>query len=88
LTYQSGTISPKRLAWSLRNSQCAEEYFWYKKKRIDDLVWDSWSAGMNYWYNHESGIIKELWKKEIENKRGLKSYYINNGDEFFKKDNK
>jgi len=63
---------------------CAEEYFWYKKGRIDEKVWLSWSTGMNYWYNHSSGKIKEVWKEEIEQRNGTKSYYIVNGDEFFK----
>jgi hypothetical protein len=64
---------------------CAEQYFWHKKKRIDKKIWASWNAGMNYWYNFDS--IKELWEKEISNKNGKLSYYIQNGDEFFKNDN-
>lgn len=66
---------------------CAEEFYWRKKRRIDKLVWDSWSVGMNYWYNHKSGVIKELWEQETNDRGGLKSYYIKNGDEFFKKNN-
>jgi hypothetical protein len=61
---------------------CAEEYYWYQhKKRIDPVIWESWNAGMNSWY--ESPVIKELWKKEVD--RGLlKSYYITDGNGFFK----
>jgi hypothetical protein len=66
---------------------CAEEYFWKKKGRIDDSIWNSWEVGMNYWYNHPSEIIKNLWLSETVEKKGLKSYYIQRGDEFFKDDN-
>jgi hypothetical protein len=60
---------------------CAEEYFWYKRGRIDDKIWKSWKAGMNFWYSHN--IISELWHEEVKSKNGKLSYYINNGDEFF-----
>ncbi len=60
---------------------CAEEYFWYKKGRIDEKIWKSWNAGMNYWHRYK--IIQELWGEEINEKDGLIGYYINNGDEFF-----
>lgn len=63
---------------------CAEEYFWYKKGRIDKKVWESWSHGMNYWYNHSNPLLRDLWKAEIKKKEGIESYYIENGDEFFK----
>ena len=61
---------------------CAEEYYWYKKGRIDENIWFSWSDGMNDWYNRVE-IIREAWEVEIE-KRGCKSYYINHKYEFFK----
>lgn len=61
---------------------CSEEFFWYyHKKRIDPLIWKSWQAGMNYWYNNVPAI-KELWKKEVET-TGKQSYYITNKVEFF-----
>lgn len=60
---------------------CAEEYFWYKKNRIDDSVWKSWSSGMNYWYQ-ASPVIKEAWKKEFS-KNGYTSYYLKAGEHFF-----
>lgn len=59
---------------------CAEEYFWYKKGRIEPKLWLSWNAGMNYWYNHK--VIQDLWQEEIKSKNGKLSYYIENGDEF------
>lgn len=62
---------------------CAEEYFWYKKGRIDESIWNAWSDGMNDWY-HGVDIIKEAWEAEIK-KRGCKSYYIKHKNEFFKK---
>jgi hypothetical protein len=63
---------------------CAEEYFWHQKGRIDDSIWDSWQAGMNYWYNHTNPIIKDMWQKECLYEGGKTSYYIKNGNEFFK----
>ena len=62
---------------------CAEEYFWYKKGRIDDGIWYAWSDGMNDWYNGVE-IIREAWEAEIK-KRDCKSYYIKHKNEFFKK---
>lgn len=64
---------------------CAEEYFWYKKGRIDEKVWRSWSIGMNYWYNHKSSQLRDLWEAETKKKNGPQSYYLQTGDEFFKK---
>ncbi|MUP45389.1 hypothetical protein E0K83_06470 [Gramella sp. BOM4] len=60
---------------------CAEEYFWYKRGRIDNKIWNSWQAGMNFWYKHK--IISDMWHEEVKSKNGKLSYYINNGDEFF-----
>ena len=61
---------------------CAEEYFWYSKGRInDERVWRAWKAGMKYWYKHN--IIKEMWKREIQSKDGIITYYLENGNEFF-----
>lgn len=62
---------------------CAEEYFWYKKGRIDKNVWSAWEDGMNDWYN-DVEAISEAWEAEIE-KRGCKSYYIKHKNEFFKR---
>lgn len=61
---------------------CAEEYYWNKKKRIDEIIWKAWSDGMNDWYNSVP-VIQEAWDDEIQ-KRGCKSYYIKKKDEFFK----
>jgi len=61
---------------------CSEEFFWfYHKKRIDPLIWKSWQAGMNYWYNNVPAI-KALWEKEVQT-TGKLSYYITNKIEFF-----
>eukprot|EP01029_Cantina_marsupialis_P030837 TRINITY_DN8516_c0_g2_i1.p1 TRINITY_DN8516_c0_g2~~TRINITY_DN8516_c0_g2_i1.p1 ORF type:complete len:149 (-),score=21.63 TRINITY_DN8516_c0_g2_i1:42-488(-) len=64
---------------------CAEEYFWHKRGRIDKKMWQSWQAGMNYWYNHTNPIIRDLWIEECNCENGKASYYIVNGDEFFKR---
>lgn len=65
-------------------SLCAEEFYWfYHKKRIDNLIWNSWQSGMNYWYNNVPAI-KSLWDREVET-NGKESYYITNHVEFFKK---
>ena len=61
---------------------CAEEYFWFKKGRIDPLMWEAWSAGMNDWYKYP--FIQEVWENEI-NEFGCKSYYIKDKNEFFLK---
>ena len=64
-------------------SLCAEEFYWfYHKKRIDNLIWNSWQSGMNYWYNNVPAI-KSLWDREVET-NGKESYYITNHVEFFK----
>jgi hypothetical protein len=61
---------------------CAEEYFWYKKGRIDKNIWTAWEDGMNDWYKNVV-VIREAWEAEVK-KRGCKSYYINNKNDFFK----
>ncbi|MEQ8219370.1 MAG: hypothetical protein RH981_14125 [Arenibacter sp.] len=62
---------------------CAEEYYWYKKKRIDNKIWESWEEGMNSWYNNHT-IIREVWDLELKN-YGHKTFYMNNGDSFFRR---
>lgn len=61
---------------------CAEQYHWKKKKRIDKDIWNSWQAGMNYWYSHET--IKSIWKDEVKTRDGELSYYLKPGESFFK----
>lgn len=61
---------------------CAEEYYWYKKGRIDELIWNSWQTGMNSWYNNHP-IIREAWEKELKN-FGCQSFYLKEGERFFK----
>lgn len=61
---------------------CAEEYFWYKKNRIDESVWKSWQSGMNYWYQNFP-IIKLGWEEEMR-KNGTTTYYLKSGQQFFK----
>ncbi|MDE5418476.1 hypothetical protein L3049_10690 [Labilibaculum sp. DW002] len=60
---------------------CSEEYFWYKKGRLDDSVWECWHTGMKQWYKVK--VIKEAWEDEIKN-NGHKAYYLKKGDDFFK----
>lgn len=63
---------------------CAEEYYWYKKGRIDENLWKSWEVGMNSWYNNHP-IIREAWEEEY-NSFGYQSFYLSKKDEqFFKK---
>lgn len=62
---------------------CAEEYFWHKKGRIDKNVWTAWEDGMNDWFDNVQ-VIRDAWDVEIK-KRGYKSYYIKNKNDFFKK---
>ena len=60
---------------------CAEEYYWYKRKRIHPKVWRTWKTGMNDWYNDEP-IIKKMWKEELR-KYGFDAYYLKEGDNLF-----
>jgi hypothetical protein len=61
---------------------CSEEFYWYHhKKRIDNIIWNSWHSGMNYWYNNVPAI-KELWEQEV-NTNSKASYYIIDNNEFF-----
>jgi hypothetical protein len=60
---------------------CAEEFFWYKKGRIDPKLWKSWNAGMNFWFSHQ--VIKDLWLEEMKSKTGKTSYYLEKNEEFF-----
>jgi hypothetical protein len=64
---------------------CAEEFFWHKRGRIDLIIWQSWHAGMNYWYNHTNPIVRDLWAEECRSENGMVSYYIENEEEFFKR---
>jgi len=58
---------------------CAEEYYWYKKGRIDSVIWKAWSDGMNDWYKYP--VIQAAWEEEIK-KFGCISYYIKDKNEF------
>lgn len=62
---------------------CAEEYYWFQKKRIEDEIWNSWSYGMNVIYNRGK-VIQMLWDEECSSKEGVISYYITKKDAFFK----
>jgi len=61
---------------------CAEEYYWYKERRLDAKIWNAWHKGMNDIFNR-SKIIQKIWEEECENE-GYKSYYISKKDEIFK----
>lgn len=61
---------------------CSEQYFWYRKGRIDKDVWKAWYSGMNYYYTN-SELVKSMWQKEIKNE-GYVSYYLEKGDHLFK----
>lgn len=63
---------------------CAEQYFWYKKGRIDKAVWNSWSIGMNWWFE-ELQPLQDLWKEEKGN-GNYESYYLVNGKDFLDED--
>jgi len=62
---------------------CAEEYYLFKNKRIDPDLWKSWEVGMNAWYN-KYNIIQEAWEEEYA-KFGHQSFYLKEGEQFFKK---
>lgn len=58
---------------------CAEEFYWKKRERISEEIWNAWHEGMMYYYNFPA--VKELWRKECES--GWRSYYLNKGEDFF-----
>ena len=60
---------------------CAEEYYWFKKGRVDPKVWKAWHSGMNYWVN-EVEAVRELWKNEVK-ANGKTSYYLEANEGFF-----
>jgi hypothetical protein len=41
---------------------CAEEYFFYQAGYIDQSVWESWSRGMQVFFNHPR--IQPLWEQD------------------------
>jgi len=43
---------------------CAEEYLFYKTGYIDQDVWRSWLAGMNYFARNAS--IRSFWKSDLK----------------------
>jgi hypothetical protein len=49
---------------------CAEEYLWYQKGRIDEMVWTSWENGIKYYL--DKSPIKEI---VDEQKIQKNSYY-------------
>lgn len=49
---------------------CAEEYFWYRRGRIDQEVWEAWKAGMHAWLQVER--IRVITKQEAAEQE---SYY-------------
>ncbi len=62
---------------------CAEEYYWYGKKRINKEIWLCWYTAMNRWYN-DHAIIQEAWQLQI-NDFGKQAFYIKKSDNgFFK----
>ncbi|MCT4142049.1 hypothetical protein HZP65_15035 [Elizabethkingia anophelis] len=62
---------------------CAEQHYWYKKKRISSQIWNSWHSGMMHYYNSFS-VVRDVWEDETKND-GYKSYYLKKNDELFTK---
>lgn len=60
---------------------CAEEYYWFKKNRINKNVWYSWKEGMKYWYSKP--LIKEMWMNEVSDSNAKASYYLKPNENFF-----
>ncbi|MGG5505137.1 hypothetical protein ACPDHQ_17140, partial [Myroides odoratimimus] len=72
------------MTWSLspESTLCAEQYYWYKKGRISNEIWNAWHSGMMYYYN-TFPVVKELWEEETK-EEGFKSYYLKDKLGFFK----
>ncbi|WP_405377499.1 hypothetical protein [Nonlabens sp. Asnod3-A02] len=60
---------------------CAEEFYWYKRGRIDQEVWNSWRNGMNDFYSM-SPLMQELWEDNSKN-GGYKAYYLKSPTDLF-----
>jgi hypothetical protein len=60
---------------------CAEEFYWYKRGRIDIEVWNSWRVGMNDFYSM-SPLMQEMWKENSKD-NGYKAYYLNSPTDLF-----
>ncbi|SHM40878.1 hypothetical protein [Flavobacterium xanthum] len=58
---------------------CSEEYLWYTKGRIPEIVWDSWENGMLYFLNLSP--INQI----IQNQKAQKNSYYGLFEEFGKK---
>jgi len=59
---------------------CSEEYFWYKRGRLDEDIWKAWNTGMQYWYGYLNSL-QDLW--EIKSGGGNTAFYLNEGKDFF-----
>jgi hypothetical protein len=61
---------------------CAEQYYWKKAGRIDDVIWKAWLAGMKDRYkSHEA--FREYWDGEVATK--WESYYMDSESDNFLK---
>ncbi len=49
---------------------CSEEYLWYSKGRIPEIVWNSWENGMIYFLN-----LKPINEVVLTQKKQKTSYY-------------
>lgn len=61
---------------------CAEEYYWYKKGRIEGKIWFAWHKGMTDIYD-SSVIIQKQWQQEIKNE-GWRSFYLDTSEDLFR----
>lgn len=52
---------------------CAEEYLWYKKRRIPNDVWKAWKNGIIE--NLKIPQVKSIFEREIASKNSELSYY-------------
>ena len=55
---------------------CAEEYLWYTKDRIDEIVWLSWQEGMKYYINKD--FVRKIALEEIRNNNNSYYNFFNN----------
>lgn len=52
---------------------CAEEYYWYYKGHIPDLIWKNWEEGI-LWHLKKKKV-KEIFDEELASDNNRKSYY-------------
>lgn len=52
---------------------CSEEYYWYHRGHIPELIWENWMSGVKEHLNNEK--VRTIFYEEFRNDNNVKSYY-------------